>query len=584
VKQHVDDGLLNLRYAQTLVEGLRSAGLRDLVLSPGSRSSPLALAFLRQPAIASEVIVDERSAAFFALGIAKTRRRPVALLATSGSAPANWLPAVIEADLAAVPLLLLSADRPPELVGWGANQTIDQRRLFGGHVRACHAPGPPAPDFAAGYLHSLAARALSECCSPLPGPVQLNLAFREPLLPAATVLAGATAGTAGTGDGQPVPRAGCPRLLPDRQLVADSGAAISGRPGAIVCGGDDYPPGFAAVVSALARQLDCPLLAEPLSNLRFGGHDRRRICVRYDAFLRPPSPLAAARPEWLLRCGSFPVTRTLQDWLHANRTARHIVLGADSRWRDPLHCAAAVIQGDPLAVCEDWLATPLRPAAPRWREMFAQAERRVAALAADWRSREDFEGALIPALLDELPAGHRLFCGNSLPIRDLDAFSGSGDKSLRFFANRGASGIDGNLSTALGIASEGPCVALLGDLTVQHDLTALAAAAARDIVVVVINNGGGGIFEYLPVATLPEFERAWLTPQAVDLVAAAAAFGVAGERCASLDGFTTALRRALQRGGSTLLEVPIDRRRSVVQHRAFWQQAAVVAGSVPATP
>ena len=193
MKQHVDDGLLNLRYAQTLVEGLRSAGLRDLVLSPGSRSSPLALAFLRQPAIASEVIVDERSAAFFALGIAKTRRRPVALLATSGSAPANWLPAVIEADLAAVPLLLLSADRPPELVGWGANQTIDQRRLFGGHVRACHAPGPPAPDFAAGYLHSLAARALSECCSPLPGPVQLNLAFREPLLPAATVIVGACA-------------------------------------------------------------------------------------------------------------------------------------------------------------------------------------------------------------------------------------------------------------------------------------------------------------------------------------------------------------------------------------------------------
>ncbi|WP_374690849.1 2-succinyl-5-enolpyruvyl-6-hydroxy-3-cyclohexene-1-carboxylic-acid synthase [Accumulibacter sp.] len=577
MRQPEEQGSINLRYAQALVDGLRAAGLRDLVLSPGSRSSPLVLAFLRQSAIASHVLVDERSAAFLALGIAKAGRRPVALLATSGSAVANWLPAVIEADLAAVPLLLLSADRPPELLGWGANQTIDQQRLFGAHVRSCHAPGPPAPDFAVGYLHRLASRLLSECCSPLPGPVHLNLAFREPLLPAGAPPVG------GASDAQALPRAGRPRLLPDRQLVTEIGAAISGRPGVIVCGGDDWPPDFAAAVSALARQLDCPLLAEPLSNLRFGGHDRSRLCVRYDVFLRPPSPLAAARPEWLLRCGNFPVTRTLQDWLRANGGALQIVLGADSRWRDPLHCAAALIQGDPLAVCEDWLATPLRPAASGWREMFAQAERRVAALAADWRSREDFEGALIPALLDELPAGHNLFCGNSLPIRDLDAFSGSGDKPLRLFGNRGASGIDGNLSTAIGIASEGPCVALLGDLTLQHDLTALAAAGGRDIVVVVINNGGGGIFEYLPVAKLPEFERGWLTPQTVDPVAAAAAFGVAGERCASLDGFTSALRRALQRGGPTLLEVLVDRRRSVAQHRAFWRQAAAVAGSPPAT-
>ncbi|EXI67203.1 MAG: 2-succinyl-5-enolpyruvyl-6-hydroxy-3-cyclohexene-1-carboxylate synthase [Candidatus Accumulibacter adjunctus] len=566
-------GVLNLRYAQALVAGLCAAGLRDLVLSPGSRSSPLALAFLRQPAISSQVVVDERSAAFLALGMAKAARRPVALLATSGSAVANWLPAVVEADLAAVPLLLLSADRPPELVGWGASQTIDQQRLFGAHLRACHSPGPPAPDFAVDYLHSLARRVLAECCSPLPGPVQLNLAFREPLLPVGALPAG------DSGGGQAVVPVGRPRLLPDRQLVAECGAAISGRPGVIVCGGDDYPPGFAAAVSALARQLDCPLLAEPLSNLRFGGHDRSRICVHYDAFLRPPSALAARRPEWLLRCGSFPVTRTLQDWLHANRTARHIVLGADSRWRDPLHCAAAVIQGDPLAVCNDWQAMPLQAAPPGWRDAFAHAETQLAALAAAWRSREDFEGALIPALLDELPTGHRVFCGSSLPIRDLDAFSGSGERALRFFGNRGVSGIDGNLSTALGVASTGPCVALLGDLTLQHDLTALAAAGGRDIVVVVINNGGGGIFEYLPVATLPEFERAWLTPQAVDLVAAAAAFGVAGERCASLGGFTTALRRALQRGGPTLLEVPIDRRRSVAQHRAFWQAAADVAGS-----
>ena len=184
------------------------------------------------------------------------------------------------------------------------------------------------------------------------------------------------------------------------------------------------------------------------------------------------------------------------------------------------------------------------------------------------------EGTLIPALLERLPAGHRLFCGNSLLIRDLDAFSGSSDKPLRFFGNRGASGIDGNLSTALGIASSGACVALVGDLTAQHDLSALAAAGGRDIIVVVLNNGGGGIFDYLPVAALPEFERAWLTPQTVDLVAAAQSLGVAGERVRSLSEFMASLERALLRGGPTLIEVPVDRQASIAGRREFWRQVA----------
>ena len=184
-----DNGLLNLRWAQTLVDALAAAGLRAAVLSPGSRSTPLALAFLRQTAVRCQVIVDERSAAFVALGMAKATRQPVALLCTSGSAPANWFPALIEADLGAVPLLLLTADRPPELLGWGANQTIDQQHLFGRHVRSFYAPPLPAADFSPAYLQRLAARAIADSGWPLPGPVHLNLAFREPLLPAGELLA-----------------------------------------------------------------------------------------------------------------------------------------------------------------------------------------------------------------------------------------------------------------------------------------------------------------------------------------------------------------------------------------------------------
>jgi 2-succinyl-5-enolpyruvyl-6-hydroxy-3-cyclohexene-1-carboxylate synthase len=572
-----DIGLLNLRWAQTLVDALAAAGLRDVVLSPGSRSSPLALAFLRQPAIRCQVILDERSAAFCALGMAKATRQPAALLCTSGSAPTNWFPALIEADLGAVPLLLLSADRPPELLGWGANQTIDQQRLFGNHVRSFSAPPLPASAFSTAYLQRLAARAIADSRWPLPGPVHLNLAFREPLLPAGDLLATHAAAAC--------PAAisvAAPLLLPEPQAIADTLAEISARPGLIVCGGADYPPGFADAVSALAAQLDCPIFAEALSNLRFGAHDRSRLCVRYEGFLRQASSLAAARPAWLLRFGAFPLTRRLQDWLRAAAPAVQVVITADSRWPDPQHAASRLIQADPVQTCRALLAGGGKPAPAGWRASFAQAEGAAEAVASAAfeacahaaEASKIFEGTLIPALLGSLPAGHRVFCGNSLAIRDLDAFSGSGDKPLRFFANRGASGIDGNLSTALGIASDGPCVALVGDLTAQHDLGALAAAGGRDMVVVVLNNGGGGIFDYLPVAALPEFERAWLTPQSIDLVAAAQSFGVVGERVRSLVEFRVSVERALRRGGATLIEVPIDRQASVARRREFWQRGA----------
>lgn len=572
-----DSGLLNLRWAQTLVDALAAAGLRDVVLSPGSRSSPLALAFLRQPAIRCQVILDERSAAFCALGVAKATRQPAALLCTSGSAPANWFPALIEADLGSVPLLLLSADRPPELLGWGANQTIDQQQLFGGHVRSFHAPPLPDADFSPAYLQRLAARVLADSRWPLPGPVHLNLAFREPLLPAGDLLAthAATACPSAISVAAPL-------LMPRPQAISETLAEINARPGLIVCGGADYPPGFADAVSALAAQLDCPILAEPLSNLRFGAHDRSRLCVRYESFLRQPSPLAAARPEWLLRFGAFPVTRTLQDWLRRAGPAVQVVISPDSRWPDPQHAASRLLQADPLEVCQALLAGGGKPVQAGWRDAFAQAEAAAEAVARApfvacvnaAEASENFEGMLIPALLEILPAGHRLFCGNSLAIRDLDAFSGSSDKPLRFFGNRGASGIDGNLSTALGIASDGPCVALVGDLTAQHDLSALAAASGRDIIVVVLNNGGGGIFDYLPVAALPEFERAWLTPQSINLIAAAQSFGSAGERVSSLAEFTASVERALQRGGATLIEVPIDRQASVARRREYWRQVS----------
>lgn len=566
-----DTGRVNLRWSQALVSGLVSAGLRHLVLSPGSRSSALALAFLRQADVRCHVLLDERSAAFFALGVARRGGEVVGLLCTSGSAAGNWYPAVIEAALAGVPLLLLSAARPAEVTGWGANQTLDQNHLFGQHVRSFHAPPPPADDFDPAYLQHLAVRAVAECRWPLPGPVHLNLAFREPLLPV-----DGSAFPQGT-PCSPRVSVAQPQLLPDAQVVTAAAAIFAGQPGAIVCGGADYPGGFADAVTALAAQLDCPLLAEPLSNLRFGCADRSRLCVRYDTYFRCPDFRDALSPAWILRFGAYPVVKSLQSWLAA-AGARQIVVTADSRWPDPEHRTEVLIQADPKAFCTALAAAcGQAPAASRWRSRFAAAEAEAERLCGPYRQCENFEGALIPTLLADLPSNYALFCGNSLPIRDLDTFSGSADKPLRLFANRGASGIDGNLSTALGVATGGPSVAIVGDLSAQHDLTALAAAAGRDVVIVVINNGGGGIFEYLPVAGLPEFERAWLTPQTVDLVTAARSFGVPAQRARSLAEFAGAFCVALRRGGPTLIEVVVDRRQSVALHREFERVAMSTA-------
>lgn len=532
-----DTGTLNFLWSQALVAGFTAAGVTHAVLSPGSRSTPLALALLRQQQLATTVAIDERSAAFFALGLAKASRRPVLLLATSGTAPANWLPAVIEASQAGVPLILLSADRPPELQGCGANQTIEQIGLFGTHVRASHALGVPEAGFAPAWLHRLAARIVEQSQWPHPGPVHVNQPFREPLLPS-----GATA-DAGL---PPAIRIAQPQLSPDPAAIAQLAAAIAGRPGVIVCGELSGDTSFAAEVTALAARLDCPVLAEPLSGLRFGAHDRRRLCVRYNRWLADPATAERLRPDWVLRLGAFPVTRRLQDYV-ASATSVHALVEPWPCWRDPSHSLTHLLRADPLAACQALLTATPAAGTDDWLDAFMDQERNVTGDDSAWH---------IPALLAELPAGMPLFIGNSLAIRQLDSASGSGEKPLLFYGNRGASGIDGNISSALGIAAiHGRVVALLGDLTAQHDLGGLALAAGRDAIIVVVNNGGGGIFDLLPQAGLPEFEHGWRTPQAINFQHAAATFGLGYAQAEDRVSFSNALRQALAAGGPWMIEV-----------------------------
>lgn len=555
----MNTGTLNLAWADAFVAALAAAGLRHVAFGPGARSAPLALACLRRPELQCHVINDERAAGFFALGIGKATGRPAAVLTTSGTAAANLLPAVMEANLAGVPLLVLTADRPAEAVGWGANQTVDQIGLYGGQVRAFHALPPPAADVDARFLAALAARLLEECRAPLPGPVHANLPFREPLLPEAISAPPAL----------PEPVAlGSATNVPDADAIAALATRIAGRPGVIVCGEAPYPPGFPAAVAALAERLDAPILAEPLSNLRHGAHDKSRLLAHQARFLKQADlPV----PAWVLRCGAFPVSRVLERWLAGLDGAEHILVAPPGRWPDPLRRSDTLLRGDPQAMIETLLPQCRRPAGAEFFAAWRQAERTAAqAVAAQCVQAVLFEGSVARLLLDALPAGAHCFVGNSLAIRAVDIFCGSDDKPLSLHGNRGASGIDGNLATCAGIAEATgqPVAALIGDQTLLHDCGSLALLRERNAVIVVMDNGGGRIFDHLPFAAAlpPELlARGWTAPPRVDFAALAAAFGLRYAQAHDAATLRRTLADALATDGAWLVRAVIDRAASAAQ-------------------
>lgn len=322
---------LNLEWAFALVDGLAMQGVNKAVISPGSRSTPLVLACEQHPAIRTWVQIDERCAGFFALGLARCDLKPVILIATSGSAPCHWYPAVIEASEQCTPLILLSADRPPELQGWHANQATDQTHLFGRHVRTYDNPGLPRADTGAlEFIRMLGARAARVAQWPRPGPVHVNQPFSEPLVPDPSGI------KACKPSGQALHTAP-PRLAPDPHQIERVSGLLAGKPGIILCGPARDRTGLATAVSELAKALRCPLLADPLSGLRFGDHLHSGILSHYDAFLRDPKTCGALRPAWVLRFGNPPVSKSLQAYLGNQPSRRTVLVAPDGDWPDPMH-------------------------------------------------------------------------------------------------------------------------------------------------------------------------------------------------------------------------------------------------------
>lgn len=591
-------------YVGAFVDELARSGVRHAVVCPGSRSTPLALALASEPRIRVWMQIDERSAGFFALGMAKRLQEPVVLVCTSGTAAANFFPAIVEANLTHVPLLVLTADRPPELRDNGAPQTIDQNRLYGAHVTwYAETALPEATNAALRYIRTIACRAVVTARAQPNGPVHLNMPFREPLTPDPQTLPPIEqrdpVAWEGRADDQPyveVPTSSPANYSPAE--ITSTADRLAGSDCGVIIVGSHTDPALSNAILVLARRLDYPILADPLANLR---GDDDVVIASYDAFLRDDRFVNAAAPAIILRFGAMPTSKPLLQYMKHYPDCPHIAITGNGSWDDPTQLASAMIHTAPAAFCRAVVADlayrhpeKLTESAHQssWLARWQHAEAATQAGLCDvlMGFTDTFEGRVFSELGTFLPNKSQLFVSNSMPVRDCDTFFWP-LRDVHVFGNRGANGIDGITSTALGIAAADlttPTVLVIGDLAFYHDLNGLLAAKLYDLnlTIVLVNNDGGGIFSFLPQASYPEhFEQVFGTPTDLDFAPIVAMYGGSFTQMVSWEQFSTFLTRGIARGGLNVIEVRTNRASNVTMHRELWQAmsaALVEQGVVPA--
>ncbi|MBK1837417.1 2-succinyl-5-enolpyruvyl-6-hydroxy-3-cyclohexene-1-carboxylic-acid synthase [Azospirillum sp. YIM B02556] len=560
------DAELNFAWAAFLIDSLVAAGCTHAVMCPGAQMAPLALACRANPGLSVTVVIDERSAGFFALGLSSVTRRPTILICTSGSAVAEFYPCVMEASNGMVPLVIITADRAPENQDRSSAQAIDQIRAFGQHVRAAH--NLPLPDASIDTLSPLASRIYEQCLWPTPGPVHVNQPFRDPLI-------------ASGRRKRPVPPPPVitnPLLAVPDAVVADIAARLSGRPGLILCGASENAdePGFPEAVYDLSRRLGSPIIADPFSNLRFGAPADVAVIARADSFLRADRFTEAHRPDWVLNFGGPPISKPVLTYLQGCNCTDYIGVDPTTKWQDPILRLTRLVRASPEMLCRALTATGrLEPAPDRWTKSFMACDGFIDGLSHTAFDKTLWEAPILRRLVQATPEGAVFFCGNSMAVRDADSFSGRTARRLRMFANRGVNGIDGSIGTLIGVAAAQPSVktlAVVGDMAFQHDVGSLSLAGPGNIVLVVLNNGGGAIFDYLATAKAPEYLD-FVSPPTIDIGLAARAAGWAHHRVGDLPGFIDALAAAMAAPGPQLIEAVVDRAESVRQHKLFWGAA-----------
>ncbi|MBN8209442.1 2-succinyl-5-enolpyruvyl-6-hydroxy-3-cyclohexene-1-carboxylic-acid synthase [Bacillus sp. NTK071] len=562
-------------YVGSFVDELVRSGVRQAVISPGSRSTPIAMVMAEHPSLKVWVHVDERSAGFFALGIAKAQKEPVALLCSSGTAGANYYPAVIEAAQSKVPLIVLTADRPHELRDNGAPQAINQINLFGEYPKwFMEMSLPDSSSDLIRYIRTAASRAASVSYVAPAGPVHLNFPFRDPLIPD---LSYPGLFSDGREENQPWVS------VPEQVRVLKEGAIkqyaerLSDKKGIIVVGPQENEE-LASSVFSLAEVLGYPVLADPLSNCR--RTQEHLLIDGYDAFLRGELD-ADLYPEVILRFGAMPVSKAYTLFVKQLENTRSIVVD-EAGWRDP-----TLFSTDMLSISPVDFADALREAVQgidkidyHWIEKWQEKNAKTLDALTSLDIEELFEGRVFSELSVMIRSNELLFVGNSMPIRDLENFFYPQDNSPKVMGNRGANGIDGIVSTALGASTAYPfSVLVIGDLSFYHDMNGLLLAKLYQLnmTVIVVNNDGGGIFSFLPQREQEtHFEQLFGTPLGLDYEHTASLYGASFDRVTNWEEFRSAFMNSRKVDGLSIIEVPTDRDTNLMLHREVFAKVKKV--------
>lgn len=543
-------------YIASLVDELYQLGVREVVISPGSRSTPLAILFCEHD-FETFISIDERSAGFFALGIAKEKERPVVLVCSSGSAVAHYFPAIVEAKHSNVPLIILTADRPPELRQVGAPQTIDQIKIYQDYVNYFEELAlPEETESMYRYARTVMRKAYMSAMSAKYGVAHINVPLREPLTPDLSQVNFSSG------------RLNSPFewKRADGRLIME-GTDFQDKKGIIICGGDAYAD-YHHEVLALAERLKAPILADPISNFRNFEHEL--IIDSYDAFLKYDDLKVELKPEFIIHFGQTPVSKRLQQFMAMHRGAIYYQVGETFQYRDPSLSLNRYILSSPQAFArsidtqnddDEYLR--------QWQYYQKEMRQRLN------QAREEdglFEGRLIQEVQDMLPEESRLFTANSMAIRDVDYFLEARQQSLKILCNRGANGIDGMASTALGISTgQHPTVLLTGDLAFIHDMNGLLIGKSNhlNLTIIVLNNNGGAIFKYLPQSMSKHFEYLFMTPHGLDFSGLKTLYGLSYFEPTDYKTFEHDFQEALSLEGIKVLNVKIDAELSKSLHDKY---------------
>lgn len=560
-------------YLGAFVDELVRLNVQDVVISPGSRSTPLALLMAEHRDVQTYLHVDERSAAFFALGIAKAKKRPVALLCTSGTAAANYFPAVSEAFHSRIPLLILTADRPHELRDVGAPQAMNQLQLFGSFAKQfIEMALPEASEGMYRYVRTTAARAVSIASETPRGPVHMNFPLREPLVPDFSLEGLWEKGRLNRTEQYTAVQSGTRQAAPS--YMQQLRERLSSMEKGLIVVGDQTDEALAEAVIELAEALQYPVLADPLSKLRSGKHDKMYVADCYDTFLRSDVIRDGWKPEVLIRFGAMPVSKALTQYMQKQTGALHIVVDEAGGWRDPALISSEMVYADEVQFCKT-LASSVQKEQTSWLRSWLEINQFTKTQLHHIQSYDEiFEGKVITEIVELLPDNAALFVSNSMPIRDADTFFFNNDKDVQVLANRGVNGIDGIISTALGVSvSQAPLVLVTGDLAFYHDLNGLLAAKLHKLhaTIIIINNDGGGIFSFLPqYGEKKHFETMFGTPLGLDYEHAVKMYEGSFSRSESWEDFRRHVTAGMETDGLHVVEIRTNRESNLQMHRSLW--------------